>query len=45
MKERTEEKNLNIDLRGAPKCNGYPDWILRELKDENNDRKEEEKRS
>ena len=22
-------------LRGALKCNGYPDWILRELKEDN----------
>ena len=38
----TEDRREELEhLRGALKCNGYPDWILRELKDENNDRKEE----
>ena len=41
MKERIEEKNL----KGALKCNGYLDWILWDLKNENNNRKEEGKRS
>ena len=30
-------------LRGALKCNGYPDWILRELKEDNSDEGEVKK--
>ena len=32
-------------LRGVLKCTGYPDWILWDLENENNNRKEEGKRS
>ena len=27
-------------MRGALKCNGYPDWILRELKEDKSDERE-----
>ena len=45
VSEREDRRKELEHLRGALKCNGCPDWILQELKDENNDRKEEGKRS
>ena len=36
MKEKNRRKELE-HLRGALKCIGYPDWILRELRDDNSD--------
>ena len=45
VSERENRREELEHLRGALKCNGYPDWILPELKDENNDREEEGKRS
>ena len=37
VRER-EDTNKELEhLRGALKCNGYPDWILRELRDDNSD--------
>ena len=32
-----EDRRKELDyLRGALKCNGYPEWIVRDLKEENN---------
>ena len=45
VREREDRREELEHLRGALKCNGYPDWILRELKDENNNRKKEGKKS
>ena len=36
MKREDKRKELE-HLRGALKCNGYPDWIVRELRDDNSD--------
>ena len=43
--EREDRREELEHLRGALKCNGYLDWILWDLKNENNNRKEEGKRS
>ena len=45
VSEREDRREELEHLRGALKCTGYPDWILRDLKNENNNRKEEGKRS
>ena len=45
VSERKDRREELEHLRGALKCNGYPDWILWDLKNENNNRKEEGKRS
>ena len=37
VSEREERRKELEHLRGALKCNGYPDWILRELKEDNCD--------
>ena len=39
-KKEDRRKELN-HLRGALKCSGYPEWILRDLKDENSDSEKE----
>ena len=41
MKGRIEGKKLTV-LRGALKCNGYLEWILRDLREENNSESEKE---
>ena len=45
VSEREDRREELEHLRGALKCNGYLDWILRDLKSEHNNRKEEGKRS
>ena len=45
VSEREDRREELEHLRGALKCNGYLDWILRDLKNEHNNRKEEGKRS
>ena len=45
VSEREDRRQELEHLRGALKCNGYLDWILRDLKNENNNRQEEGKRS
>ena len=37
VSEREDRRKELEHLRGALKCNGYPDWILRELKEDNSD--------
>ena len=44
MKREDRREELE-HLRGALKCNGYLNLILRDLKNEHNNRKEEGKRS
>ena len=43
VSEREDRREELEHLRGALKCTGYPDWILRDLKNENKNRKEEGK--
>ena len=37
VSEREDRRRELEHLRGALRCNGYLDWILRELKEDNND--------
>ena len=37
VSEREDRRKELEHLRGALKCNGYPDWILCELKEDNSD--------
>ena len=37
VSEREDRRKELEHLRGVLKCNGYPDWILRELKENNSD--------
>ena len=40
---KREDRRKELDhLRGALKCSGYPEWILRDVKEENNSDSEEE---
>ena len=40
VSEREDRRKELEHLRGALKCKGYPDWILRELKEDNSDERE-----
>ena len=40
VSEREDRRKELEHLRGVLKCNGYPDWILRELKEDNSDERE-----
>ena len=40
VSEREDRRKELEHLRGALKCNGYPNWILRELKEDNSDERE-----
>ena len=40
VSEREDRRKELEHLRGALKCNGYPDWILRELKEDNSEERE-----
>ena len=42
VSEREDRKKELEHLRGALKCNGYPDWILHQLEEDNMLKKEEE---
>ena len=42
MKEIIERKQID-HLRGVLKSNGYPDWILWDLRDNNNNEQAEER--
>ena len=42
VSEREDRRKELEHLRGALKCNGYPEWILRDLKEENNSDSEKE---
>ena len=42
MSERENRRKELDHLRGALKCNGYLEWILRDLKEENNSESEKE---
>ena len=42
VSERKDRRKELDHLRGALKCNGYPEWILRDLKEENNSDSEKE---
>ena len=37
VSDREDRRKALKHLRGSLKCNGYPDWILRELRDDNSD--------
>ena len=37
VSEREDRRKELEHLRGVLKCNGYPDWIMRELRDDNSD--------
>ena len=45
VSEREDRREELEHLRGSLKCYGYPGWILQDLKDENNNIKEQGKRS
>ena len=40
VSEREDSGKELAHLRGALKCNRYPDWTLRELRDDNSDQGE-----
>ena len=42
VSEREDRRKELDHLRGALKCNGYPEWILRDLKEENKSDSEKE---
>ena len=42
VSEREDRRKELDHLRGALKCNGYPEWILRDLREENNSESEKE---
>ena len=42
VSEREDRRKELEHLRGALKCNGYPEWIVRDLKEENNSDSEKE---
>ena len=41
VSEREDRRKEFDKVRGALKCTGYPEWFLRELKEENNSELEE----